>query len=711
MTNDDIPLFTIDEPHSRDLDDAIGIARTGGGWAVRVAIANPSAVVAIGSAEDLAARKQGATIYRGRSATEPMLPRSISEAQATLTAGERRAALLIDLELDSGGQIRATRISEGAITVAQRLAYRDVPLIAEDHAHPLHRPMVEAIALAKGLLKQRRARGALAIYDQQQMLLTDEEGRIRRYDAGEMIGHILVQEFMVAANTSVAEFAARNELPFLYRCHEPRISAPRGAAAAESLETWIAGGHASAAAAAERLSLIAQKARYTSTLTGHYGLNVPAYAHITSPLRRYADLVDQRQLIAFVRGTALPYSQDDLTAIGSELFEAAEALAQATAESYKAPLLARAQQAIDSNMQHALRSLADNELGQAVKAGLADGFAPALVDELRRRMGAGILADKVSVRFIEGRSTLPPALAEAFIDMVASKPASAMSFVNHGRAIGAIADFQVEFKEVTGGPGAIGPAYRATVTVRDADRQVTYSATAVDGRKKAAEQAATLETLCDFMGVPRPTRSTSEVEPPSPLAGPIANGASQLANSKGALLELCQKSRLGMPTFTSTSTGPANAPTFVCVVELAIKGRTLTARSPEASTKKQAEALAAQALLDQVSQGNRPKEGTLAAVATPAHNAGWAIQQLQEYAQKSRLAPPAYDFREISKTPSTFECRVSLERTDGNVEFRATAASKQASKAAAAEGALEILAGEGRTISNDDALDRPGMAG
>jgi ribonuclease R len=703
MHHDDITLFTIDEPHSRDLDDAVGIARNGSGLAVRIAIANPAALVAIGSSEDLAARKQGATIYRGRSATEPMLPRSISEARATLTAGERRAAMLIDLELDGGGQIRATHLSEGTITVAQRLSYRDVPAIAEDRAHPLHIPMVDAISLARGLLKQRRARGALAIYDQRQSLLTDEEGRVRHYDAGEMVGHILVQELMVAGNTSVAEFAARNELPFLYRCHEPRISAPRGAAAAESLETWIAGGHASAAAAAERLSLIAQKARYTSTLTGHYGLNVPAYAHITSPLRRYADLVDQRQLIAFVRGTALPYSQDDLTAIGNELFEAAEALAQATSESYKAPLLARAQFVIESNTGHALRSLADNELGQAVKAALAEGFAPPLADELRRRMRAGILADKVSVRFIEGRSSLPPAVADAFIGMVADKPASAMSFVNHARAIGAISDFDVEFQEVAGQPGAIGPAYQATVTMRDADRRMAYTAVAVDVRKKAAEQAATLQTLCDFMGVPRPTRSTKEVESPSPTA-PAASSTSQLTNSKGALLELCQKSKLGMPSFSSTSSGPANAPTFICVVELAANGRTFTARSPETSTKKQAEALAAEALLEQVSRGPGQKDEAQTAAAPPS-NAGWAIQQLQEYAQKSRLAPPAYEFTELSKTPSTFECRVQLSRGTDRIEYRATAASKQASKAAAAAGALNILSEEDHP--SDDDSERP----
>lgn len=248
---------------------------------------------------------------------------------------------------------------------------------------------------------------------------------------------------MIAANAAVTERAAKSDVPFLYRCHEPRISAPRGLAAAESVEAWVAGGQASSAAAADRLNLIAQRARYTSTLTGQYGLNVPAYAHVTSPLRRYADLVAQRQLIALILELPLPYSQDDLTSIGDELLAASEANDAASSEFSKAPLVAKAQAAIDSGAQHALRGLADNELGQAVKAGLAGSFAPALVQELLRRMAAGTLPDKVSVRFIEGRSSVPPDISSGFIAMVAAKPASAASLLNHARAISAITDFAI----------------------------------------------------------------------------------------------------------------------------------------------------------------------------------------------------------------------------------------------------------------------------
>ncbi|OUM00751.1 RNB domain-containing ribonuclease [Variovorax sp. JS1663] len=715
----DIALFTIDAEHSRDLDDAIGIARNDSGWTVRVAIANPSAHVVIGSDEDLAARKQGATIYRGRRATSPMLPRSISEDRATLTAGVPRSAVLIDLELDQAGRHVGTRPSLREITVVQRLSYKDVPSVASDQSHPLHQAMVDAIAIARGFLKQRRARGALAFLDQQQLLLTDEEGRVQHFSAGEMVGHLLVQEMMIAANSAVAELAARSDVPFLYRSHEPRISAPRGLAAAESFEVWIAGGHATTAAATERLNLIAQKARYTSTLTGHYGLNVPAYAHITSPLRRYADLVDQRQLVALIQGTALPYSQDKLTAISNELLEASEAVAAETANFYKAPVLAKTQAALEANALNALRGLADNELGQAVKAGLAGNFAPALVDELLRRMSAGTLADKISVRFIEGRAALPPAVAEGFISMIRAKPAAAVSFLHHARAIDLLSDFEVHFEEF---PSRTGPSFKATTTMRDAERGLTYSAVATNGKKKAAEQAAALLALCDLMGVARPGPNRTQGDAPSsspavPTAGPAQQHAAAVqaplnGNPKGALLEFCQKHGLGTPSFASTSTGPSNAPAFVCTAELGLGEESLSARSEPTPAKRRAEALAAEALLVQlvlrqaraiqVEPRMAPpapaavtaQAGTSSATPAPAPSAsdrGRSIQLLQEYAQKAGRPLPAYEYVEISKTPSAFECVVRLDLAGGTFEARAAASSKQASKGAAAELALSQL--------------------
>lgn len=581
-------LFTIDEPHSRDLDDAIGVTHTASGWMVRVAIANPASVVAIGSPEDVRARAQGATIYRGQAASKPMLPRSISQEQSTLTAGEPRAAMLIDLKIDRNGAVLDTALSFGSVTVHRRLSYKDVPAIAKNSADELHEPIVDAISISKSLLQQRRARGSLAVFDPSRMLLTDEEGRLQFFDVSEMAGHLLVQELMICANAAVAQFAASNDIPFLFRSHEPRISSPRGVAAAESFDAWIAGGHATAAAAAERLNLVAQKARYSNLLTGHYALNLPAYAHVTSPLRRYADLVVQRQLAAFLEGRAMPYTQDELGVIGDELFATAQGAIEATSDHFKAPVVAKAQSAIDG--AYALHALADNELGQAVKLGLSNGFAQGLVDELVRRMRADSLADKVTMRLVEGRAGLPPNLAQALVDMLVAQPARAMSLVNSAISIGQVSGFEVQIAEAGGN-------FTATAKMLDANGGRTLKGVATDGRKKGAEQAAVLLAVCDLMNVVRPMNlDSAKTQPPKSAGAPAA--PLPVGNPKGALLELCQKRRLLPPTFSTTVTGPSNAPTFVCECSLVVAGKMVKQQSAGAPTKKHAEALASAAMLD-----------------------------------------------------------------------------------------------------------------
>lgn len=592
MNTVDTALFTIDEPHSRDLDDAIGVARTDTGWTVRVAIANPSAVVPIGSNEDAHARAQGATIYRGPTATKPMLPRSISQEQSTLTAGAQRAAMLIDLSIDRSGGVLGTALSFGHVTVSRRLSYKDVPAIAQNKSDELHAPISDAIGIAKSLLQQRRARGSLAVFDPSRFLLTDEEGRLQFFDVSEMAGHLLVQEVMIAANAAVAAFAATNNIPFLFRSHEPRISSPRGAAATASFDAWIAGGHATAAAAAERLSLVAQKARYSNLLTGHYALSLPAYAHVTSPLRRYADLVVQRQLAAFLDGRALPYTQDELGVIGDELFAVAQGNIDAATDFFKAPVVAKAQAAIDGN--YALRALADNELSQAVKLGLANGFAQPLVDELARRMRStdpsDKLADKVALRLFEGRSGLPPDLSQAFVAMLAEQPSRAMSLVNSAISTGEVAELDVQITEAGGG-------FTATASMLDVRRGRAVRGLASDGRKKGAEQAAVLLALCELMDVPRPTNLGVEKTSPKKSAA-VPGPPVPAGNPKGALLELCQKRRLLPPIFSTSVSGPSNAPTFVCECSLVVAGKTLKQQSAGAPTKKHAEALASSAMLD-----------------------------------------------------------------------------------------------------------------
>lgn len=693
------PLFTIDEPHSRDLDDAICVERASEGWRVTIAIANPSLEVTIDSEVDLRARGLGATLYRGRSATEPMLPREISETRSTLAAGMARQAMLIHLQFDRAGQVLHADVALDEVVVARRLAYSDVPRIALDGADELNTPISNAIGLASQLLQNRRARGALAIYDQKRMLLTDEEGRIRQHAPDTMVGHIVVQEFMIAANAAVAEIAATREIPFLFRTHEPRISAPRGVAAAESFEAWMAGGVDSIAAASQRLNLVVKKARYSSELRGHYGLNLPAYAHVTSPLRRYSDLVDQRQLVAHVRGRPLPYTQHELEAIGQELFDLAAAQAEDTSSYFKAPVIERAMAALGSGGALPLSGLADNELGQAVKAAIEGAsFVPPLLEELLRRLGHGLLADKVVGRLIEGRDRIPKELADGLAELVHARPHSAVSFLNHAKAVGAITSLEVKTEALPGRSGAPSSEFEASATLLEAGGKV-YRSRGRGSRKKDAEQAALVLVFCDFLGAPRPAAEAMDgVEQAPPAAVPWREAPA--GNPKGALFELSQKMGLATPTFETTASGPANASVFTCVCKFDWGGSMLQAQSEPATTKKVAEGLAARGMLEQVGQRSLPPAETAPAPAPVAESRpngaahGNPISQLQELVQRQRLATPVYSFEELAKTPnSSYRCRLLVDLAGRVLDVQATAATKQAAKTAAAAAALTQLSG------------------
>ncbi|MFZ3119812.1 MAG: RNB domain-containing ribonuclease [Variovorax sp.] len=698
------PLFTIDEPHSRDLDDAICVERAGDGWRVTIAIANPSLEVAIDSEADLRARGLGATLYRGRSATEPMLPREISEARSTLAAGMARQAMLIHLQIDRAGQVLHADVSLDEVVVSRRLAYSDVPRIALDGADELNTPISNAIGLASQLLQIRRARGALAIYDQKRMLLTDEEGRIRQHAPDTMVGHIVVQEFMIAANAAVAELAATREIPFLFRTHEPRISAPRGVAATESFEAWMAGGVDSIAAASQRLNLVVKKARYSSELRGHYGLNLPAYAHVTSPLRRYSDLVDQRQLVAHVLGRPLPYTQHELEAIGQELFDLTAAQAEDTSNHFKAPEIERAMAALGSGGALPLSSLADNELGQAVKAAIeGSSFVPPLIEELLRRLGHGLLADKVVVRLIEGKDRIPKELAAGLAELVHARPHSAVSFLNHAKGVGAITTLEVTTEGVPGRSGAPSCEFEASANLHEPGGQV-YHSRGRGSRKKDAEQGALVLAFCDFLGAPRSAAHVTdgvEQAPPAATWREAPDG-----NPKGALFELSQKMGLAAPAFETTASGPANASVFTCVCKFDWRGSMLQAQSEPATTKKAAEGLAARGMLEQVGQRSLPRTSVApetapgpapapVAESRPSEAAhGNPISQLQELVQKKRLATPNYSFEELAKTPnSSYRCRLLVDLAGRVLDVQATASTKQAAKTAAAAAALTQLSG------------------
>jgi ribonuclease R len=317
---DEVQGLTIDSATSRDLDDALWFERVeGGGYAVLVTIADVASHVPKGSEADRLAKERIATRYFA-SGTSTMLPGELEQRLSLLPNGSR-AGVTTRLVFNADGEIDERQVScfRSRIRNAAKLAYPNVPVILADKASPWNAQITIGVELALKLLARRRRAGALAIYDLNAGWMTTEDGTLRVLKRREdTIGQILVQEMMIAANAALAAFLIQNGIPALLRNHQARSVAPARDEIMQELERAFSA-TIDVATLRSKIHLQLERARYDVVLRGHYGLNLPAYVHLTSPLRRLADLVTQQQLVAYLTGRPMPYTTDELRVIAERI--------------------------------------------------------------------------------------------------------------------------------------------------------------------------------------------------------------------------------------------------------------------------------------------------------------------------------------------------------------------------------------------------------
>ena len=315
-----IPLATIDDESARDFDDAIWAEDDGaGGFHLIVAIADVAWYVRPGSALDEAARERGNSVYFPDRAV-PMLPEALSNGWCSLRPGEDRPCLAVHLWIDADGNKRDHRFVRALMRSAARLTYAEVQA-AMDGARPASPRMaaMEACHRAFGALtRARRARGTLDLDLPERRVAFADDGSIagiglrRTLDA-----HRMIEEFMIAANVAAAETLEAERALCVYRVHDSpdpaRIEAlremlaslgldlPRGGALRAGHFTRLldrVAGTPEAEPVAEAILRAQAQAAYGTANIGHFGLALRRYAHFTSPIRRYADLMVHRALIA-----------------------------------------------------------------------------------------------------------------------------------------------------------------------------------------------------------------------------------------------------------------------------------------------------------------------------------------------------------------------------------------------------------------------------
>ena len=307
------PLVTIDGEDARDFDDAVFAGPDGAGFRLIVAIADVAHYVRPDSPLDRAARTRGNSVYFPDRVV-PMLPEALSNGWCSLRPNEDRGCLFVEMRIDSAGRKTAHRFGRGLMRSAARLTYTDVQA-AWDRGDAAG--LGALYPAFHALLAARQARGTLDL-DLPERKVVLKEGRVESITPRPRLdSHRLIEEFMILANVAAAEELERLHAPCMYRIHAPPteeklealrtflqtfgISLPRGDALhPRDLDRVLqkVAGTEQAPLVNEVVLRSQSQAAYSPDNIGHFGLALPRYAHFTSPIRRYADLLVHRALIS-----------------------------------------------------------------------------------------------------------------------------------------------------------------------------------------------------------------------------------------------------------------------------------------------------------------------------------------------------------------------------------------------------------------------------
>ncbi len=354
--------FTIDPETARDHDDAVSLESRGrDGWRLAVHIADVAHYVREGGALDQEAYQRGTSVYFPGHVV-PMLPHSLSSGVCSLVEGEDRLTQTALLEIDRQGRVQRAEFHDGVIRSAARLSYQQAQAIVDgdpalrERFASLVPSLLEMDALARLMRQQRHQRGSLDFDLPEPKLVLDAQGELTAILRHERLDSMrLVEEFMLAANEAVAGKLHRAGVGALYRIHErpdaERVSefaelvASLGYRLPDDLEAIRpedfqrilrqAEGRPEEKLVSYLLLRTMKLARYHEENLGHFGLATEMYAHFTSPIRRYPDLVVHRALRALRQGTggeAQARLRERLGEMGEQLSERERRAAEAERE-------------------------------------------------------------------------------------------------------------------------------------------------------------------------------------------------------------------------------------------------------------------------------------------------------------------------------------------------------------------------------------------
>ncbi|MGO4682696.1 ribonuclease R [Hyphomicrobium sp. 2TAF46] len=322
----DIPLLTIDPIDARDHDDAVHAApdsdgKNSGGFVVTVAIADVAQYIRPGSKLDREAQLRGNSVYFPDRVV-PMLPEKISNDLCSLRELEERPCLAVRMVFDKHGEKRSHAFIRAMMKSAAKLSYQEAQAAIDGNVSDKCQPLMESALKPlweayRAVARARDKRGPLDLDLPERKILLDAEGKVDRVVTPQRLeAHRLIEEFMIQANVAAAETLEEKRLPLVYRVHDaPSPEKLKGLR--DFLETLDMKVPHAGALKPEAFNRVLEQAKdlpvpdlinevilrsqsqaeYNPKNIGHFGLNLVRYAHFTSPIRRYADLIVHRALI------------------------------------------------------------------------------------------------------------------------------------------------------------------------------------------------------------------------------------------------------------------------------------------------------------------------------------------------------------------------------------------------------------------------------
>ena len=319
--------ITIDGEDTRDIDDAVSLERDGQNYVLGVHIADVSHYVKLNGKLDREAYARGTSVYFPDMVL-PMLPKALSNGACSLNEGEDRYAMSCFMVFDQSGKKLGYDICESIIKSDHRMTYTEVTAILDGDEAVTKKyadvaPMLrEMEKLCLKLEKRRKAAGSIDLDVKEAHIYVNEQGEIVIPDYERSVSHRIIEQFMVSANESVADFAFKRKAPFLYRVHEQ--PSPEKASTFFSFLRDLGitpMGNVQDLQPSDFQKILKevedkpyspvvnrvmlrsmQKARYCEDNLGHFGLASQCYCHFTSPIRRYPDLFVHRVLKKLLAG-------------------------------------------------------------------------------------------------------------------------------------------------------------------------------------------------------------------------------------------------------------------------------------------------------------------------------------------------------------------------------------------------------------------------